>query len=479
MCWSIGEIVNERIKTMKIVILAGGGGTRLFPLSRSCYPKQFLSIAGKKSLLAQSVERFLSIVSPKDIVIVTNARYIFHVKEEMEKIGTTGVYIITEPVGRNTAPAIALGIQFCIEKLHCKDDEVLFVSPSDHMINPVEPFVSLVVSSEQVARDGFIVTMGVKPDYPETGYGYIEAASERIHNAFRVISFREKPDEATARKYIAAGKYFWNSGMFMFNIRTMRGEMAKFTPEILTLLSSGYENTLAAFEKMPNISIDYAIAEKSRHIAVVPMEQIYWNDIGSFDAIADVLGDANGNSAEGDVLVNDCENTMILGDKRLIVGIELQDLMVVDTPDVLLLAKRGESQKVKEVVDKLKTARRHEVEDNVTMYRPWGSYTILAEGPGYKVKRLTVKPLNRMSLQIHFHRSEHWTVISGTGKITLDDKEIILRENESTFIPIGSKHRLENPGKIPLLVIEVQNGKYLNEDDIVRFDDDYERKLKG
>ncbi len=464
---------------MKIIILAGGGGTRLFPLSRSCYPKQFLSIAGEKSLLAQSVERFLSIVSPKDIVVVTNAGYIFHVKEEMEKIGATGVNIITEPVGRNTAPAIALAMQFCIEKLHCKDDEMLFVGPSDHMIKPIETFASLVASAEQVAHEGFIVTMGVKPDCPETGYGYIEASAERIHNAFRVISFREKPDEATARKYIAAGNYFWNSGMFMFNIQTMRGEMAKFTPEILSLLSSGYENTLAAFEKMPNISIDYAIAEKSRHIAVVPMEQIYWNDIGSFDAIADVLGDANGNSAKGDVLVTDCENTMILGDKRLIVGIKLKDLMVVDTPDVLLLAKRGESQKVKDVVDKLKTAKRHEVEDNVTMYRPWGSYTILAEGPGYKVKRLTVQPLNRMSLQMHFHRSEHWTVINGTGKLTLDDKVIIFRENESTYIPIGTKHRLENPGKIPLIVIEVQNGKYLDEDDIVRFDDDYERSLKG
>ena len=460
---------------MKILILAGGGGTRLFPLSRTCYPKQFLSIAGKESLLSQTMRRFLSIVKPKDIVIITNKDYIFHVQEEIEKLHASGVNVITEPVGRNTAPAIALAMQYCLEKLNCDREEILFVSPSDHLLRPLNSFLKIVQDSEKAANSGNIVTLGVKPTYAETGYGYIEAGNEKIGDTFKVASFKEKPDTVTAQKYLDSGNYYWNSGMFMFKISTLQEELANYAPMIAQLLAEGYDSAICKFSEMPNISIDYAIAEKSKHIVVAPLKNVYWNDIGSFDAIADILGNDQGNTIDGDVRVIDCNNTMILGNNRLITGIGLQDLMVVDTPDVLLVASRGESQKVKNVVNLLKAENRTEVDENVTMYRPWGSYTILSEGAGYKVKRITVKPGNKLSLQMHYHRSEHWTVISGTGKLTLDEKEIIFKENESTYIPIGTRHRLENPGKVPLVIIEVQNGKYLGEDDIVRFDDIYGR----
>ena len=463
---------------MKIIILAGGGGTRLFPLSRSCYPKQFLSIAGQQSLLAQTVSRFLDIVEDRDVVVVTNENYIFHVKEELRKIHATGVHIITEPIGRNTAPAIAFAIAYCKDVLKCTDKEILFVGPSDHLIKPVEKFRKLVVANEKVAQKGYIVTLGIVPTAPETGYGYIETTKTKIDTAYKVKSFKEKPDLATAKKYVAAGNYYWNGGMFMFSIATMERELTKYAPKITAITDKGYETTVKKFVTMPEISIDYAVAEKSSKMAVAPMAGVYWNDIGSFDAIADVLGDEDGNAFHGDIIADSCHNTMILGSKRLITGIDLKDLVIVDTPDALLVAKKGESQKVKEVVSRLKEANRKEPQENVTMYRPWGSYSILSEGQGYKVKKIIVNPGQKLSLQMHYHRSEHWTVIKGTGKLTLDDKEVIFRENESTYIPSGTRHRLENPGKIPLAIIEVQNGEYLGEDDIVRFDDIYGRTKK-
>ena len=293
--------------------------------------------------------------------------------------------------------------------------------------------------------------------------------------SFIVESFKEKPDLETAEKYLKDGHYFWNGGMFLFPIQTMQEEFQAYCPEISELAGDGYEKLLGKFSTMPDISIDYAVAEKSQKMAVFPMKDIYWNDVGSFDAIDEVMKSKDGNTIYGDTVTKDCKNVMILGSNRLIAGIGLEDLMIVDTPDVLLVAKKGHSQDVKKVVEQLKKENRKEVSENVTMYRPWGSYTILAEGPGYKVKRIEVKPGGKLSLQMHYHRSEHWTVISGTGKCTLDDKSFIFRENESTFIPIGVKHRLENPGKLPLAIIEVQDGKYLGEDDIVRFDDVYGR----
>lgn len=460
---------------VKVVILAGGGGSRLFPLSRTCYPKQFLHIAGNASLLAQTVQRYLQLVAAEDILIVTNKDYIFHVQSEMECIGASQVHVITEPVGRNTAPAIALAMAYCKEQMQCNDDEVLFIGPSDHVIKPEDAFCQLVRDSVETARHGYIVTMGITPAKAETGYGYIEASDEPAGNGKKVIAFTEKPDKETAVAYIEKGNYYWNSGMFMFSIAAMEEELRQYTPDIMDVADLGYAEAVRQFAQMPDISIDYAVAEKSHKIAVVPMTNIYWNDIGSFDAISDMLADEQGNTIHGDVVTQQCENIMILGSNRLVAGIDLQGIMIVDTPDVLLVAKKGESQKVKNLVTELKSQKRPEILENVTMYRPWGSYTVLSEGPGYKVKKISVKPGASLSLQMHYHRSEHWTVISGTGQLTLDDKTIIFRENESTYIPIGMRHRLANPGKLPLEIIEVQNGKYLGEDDIVRFDDEYGR----
>lgn len=453
---------------MKVIILAGGGGTRLFPLSRDCYPKQFLHVIDNKSLLAQTIERFLGLVEAKDIIIVTNERYIFHVQAELKTINAQEAHIITEPMGKNTAPAIALAQSYCQDVLQCDDDEILFVSPSDHLIKPIDVFQDLIRNAQDVAKDN-IVTLGIKPTKPEIGYGYIEA--EKNNNlAKKVISFKEKPDLATAKEYIASGNYYWNGGMFMFSIATMQAELTKYMPAIIDITQSGYQYAVDNFINMPDISIDYAVAEKSQKMMMILMENIYWNDIGSFDAIAEVLSDKEKNVFKGDILAENCTDTMIIGDNRLIAGIDLENLMIIDTPDALLVAKKGESQKVKNIVNKLKQSKRKEAKENVTMYRSWGKYTLLTESKGYRVRKIEMNPGASLTMQMHYHRSEHWTVISGTGKTIINDRESIFTENQSTYIPMGVKHKLSNPGKIPLIIIEVQSGKYISEDDIVVFE---------
>ena len=453
---------------MKIIILAGGGGTRLFPLSRDCYPKQFLHVIGDKSLLAQTIERFLGLVEARDIIIVTNERYIFHVQSELKTINAQEAHIITEPMGKNTAPAIALAQSYCQDVLQCDEDEILFVSPSDHLIKPIDSFQDLIRNVQDVAKDN-IVTLGIKPTKPEIGYGYIEA--EKNNNlAKKVISFKEKPDLATAKEYINSGNYYWNGGMFMFSIATMQAELTKYMPSIINITQNGYQYTVDNFVNMPDISIDYAVAEKSQKMMMIPMENIYWNDIGSFDAIAEVLSDKDKNVFKGDILAENCTDTMIIGDNRLIAGIDLENLMIIDTPDALLVAKKGESQKVKNIVNKLKQNKRKEAKENLTMYRSWGKYTLLTESEGYRVRKIEMDPGASLTMQMHYHRSEHWTVISGTGKTIINDRESIFTENQSTYIPMGVKHKLSNPGKIPLIIIEVQSGKYINEDDIVVFE---------
>lgn len=453
---------------MKIIVLAGGGGTRLFPLSRDCYPKQFLHVIDNKSLLAQTIERFLGLVEAKDIIIVTNERYIFHVQAELKTINAQEAHIITEPMGKNTAPAIALAQSYCQDVLQCDDDEILFVSPSDHLIKPIDVFQDLIRNAQDVAKDN-IVTLGIKPTKPEIGYGYIEA--EKNNNlAKKVISFKEKPDLATAKEYITSGNYYWNGGMFMFSIATMQAELTKYMPAIIDITQSGYQYAVDNFINMPDISIDYAVAEKSQKMMMIPMENIYWNDIGSFDAIAEVLSDKDKNVLKGDILAENCTDTMIIGDNRLIAGIDLENLMIIDTPDALLVAKKGESQKVKNIVNRLKQSKRKEAKENVTMYRSWGKYTLLTESEGYRVRKIEMNPGASLTMQMHYHRSEHWTVISGTGKTIINDRESIFTENQSTYIPMGVKHKLSNPGKIPLIIIEVQSGKYINDDDIVVFE---------
>ncbi len=459
---------------MKIIILAGGGGTRLFPLSRTCFPKQFLKLGNEQSLLVQTVTRFLPLVQPADIVVITNQEYLHHVKAELAACNAQAAHIVLEPVGRNTAPAIALAAQYCLDELGVASNEVLLVTPSDHVIQGNRTFLEVVNKAAAAAGTGRLVTFGIKPDKPETGYGYIQAGAA-CEAGFIVQAFQEKPDEATAEKYLADGNYFWNSGMFAFTIDCIMAELQQHQPEIYKLASEGYDELLARFAELPGISIDYAVAEKSANVVTVPLTS-YWNDIGSWDAIYDVLAkDEQGNAVQGDCLPLDCSNTLMLGRSRLIAGIGLEDLLVVETDDVILVAKKGESQKVRELVNSLKKQGRKEANENTTMYRPWGSYTVLGEGPGYKTKRITVSPGQQLSLQLHYHRSEHWIVTAGAAKVTIGETEKMVHENESVFVPQSTKHRLENPGRIPLEIIEVQNGSYLEEDDIVRFDDVYGR----
>jgi mannose-1-phosphate guanylyltransferase/mannose-6-phosphate isomerase len=466
----VSMIDMESVLILKIIILAGGGGTRLFPLSRTCFPKQFLKLDGEKSLLGQTLTRFLPVAKAEDMVIVTNREYIHHVQSELIAYRLQGIHILLEPVGRNTAPAIALAVQYCRDEMGASDDEVMFITPSDHIIRKSDLFIKAVRQSEQVAKEQRIVTFGIIPNLPETGYGYIEAG-DAYGDGYSVKSFKEKPDEETARKYLAIGRYYWNSGMFAFTVGHIMAELQLHQPEIYALLMQGYAGALENFTDMPNISIDYAVAEKSDQVVTIPLTA-YWNDIGSWDAIYDILDkDESGNAVKGDCITLDCMNTLIWGRDRLIAGIGLEDLLVVETDDVIIVAKRGESQKVKDLVGELKQRGRKEADEHTTMYRPWGSSAILGEGPGYKMKKVIVNPGQSLTLQMHYHRSEHWIVTGGTAKVTLGDEIKMVHENESVFIPMSTKHRLENPGRIPLEIIEVQNGKYLEEDDIVRFDD--------
>ena len=459
---------------MKIILLAGGGGTRLFPLSRARFPKQFLKVTGDDSLFAQTVQRFLAVTQAKDLVVITNRMHEHLVKAELAASGAADAHVVLEPEGRNTAPAIALAAAYCRDKLAATESEVLFVTPCDHVIRPVEVFAAGVLEAVKLAANGSIVTFGVKPNAPETGYGYIQAGAA-MNGAFAVQSFREKPDRQTAEAYLAAGNYFWNSGMFAFTLGRFMQELTAQQPEIAALTAAPVDTVLERFGRMPDISIDYGIMEQATQVLVIPLTA-YWNDIGSWDAIYDVLGkDADGNALKGDCLTIDCTNTLILSHKNLVAGIGLEDLLVVETADAILVAKKGESQKVKEVVAELKNRGRREAGEHLTDYRPWGNYTILGEGADYKIKRIVVNPGQVLSLQMHHHRSEHWVVVSGTALVTIGDREQLICESESVFVPQTVKHRLSNQGKVPLVMIEVQSGRYLGEDDIVRFEDVYGR----
>ncbi|MCC6026925.1 MAG: mannose-1-phosphate guanylyltransferase/mannose-6-phosphate isomerase [Caldimicrobium sp.] len=449
---------------MKVLVLAGGSGTRLWPASREAYPKQFLKLGSEKSLLQQTLERLLNIVSPKDILLLTNEQYEFLVLSDVNEVSKDlADNILLEPARRNTAPAIALGMKYCLERLRTSSKEVLFVCPSDHIIKPVEKFVEYVKLAEKVARQGYIVAFGIKPLHPETGYGYIKITGEDHGGYYLVERFTEKPNLETAKRFLSEGNYFWNSGMFVFTIETMIEELRLYASEIYQLFNQPLEDMIANFQKMPDISIDYAVMEKSKKVAAIPMD-IYWSDIGSWDSLYDALDkDEKSNVIFGNVLVKDIEGCLVIGNKRLIATVDLKDLIIVETDDAVLIAKRGSAQKVKHVVEELKRERQIEVFEHRTAYRPWGECTILEDHPGYKIKRIVVKPGASIDPHIHHHCSKHWIVVKGTAKVTIGNKVMYIHENESVYVPKSTLHRLENPDKIPLEIIEVQNSECAEE----------------
>jgi mannose-1-phosphate guanylyltransferase/mannose-6-phosphate isomerase len=472
---------------METVILAGGSGTRLFPLSREYFPKQFLSIDGTSTFFQSTFIRSLKVVEQnKDSIhIITNDKYRFLIKDQLEEIGFKDFEnIILEPVGRNTAPAIALAVKYLTEIKDIKDDELVLVLPSDHIISPDSKFVEYINKGKNIARKGYIVTFGIRPNKPETGYGYIEASQELEDGVFIAEKFHEKPDLETAKRYLLSGNFFWNSGIFLFSIKTIIKAFELLAPEIYSYLKNySYKELVMYFKDMPDISIDYAVMEKSPNIAVVPMD-ITWSDIGSWDSVYELLPkDENSNVKIGKNIVEiDTQNSLIYTNDRVISTIGVKDLIIIDTDDVLLIAEKGSSQRVRDIVKILKENEnlKEKTKFHTTVYRPWGSYTELETGERYKIKRITVKPGGMLSLQMHYHRSEHWVVIKGTAKVVIEQengslKEIFVHENESIFVPKTTKHRLINPGKVPLEIIEVQVGEYVEEDDIVRFDDIYNR----
>lgn len=453
---------------MKVVILAGGGGSRLFPLSRKSYPKQFLKLEDDKSLLTHTVERFLAFVPAADILVVTNERYLYHVENELAECHAENAHVVLEPVGRNTAPAIALAAEYCTSKLGCTADEVMVVAAADHVIRPLDAFEACILQAEAVAAGDCLVTLGIHAKRPETGYGYIET-EESDGRSYKVSSFKEKPDEATAERYVASGNYYWNSGMFAFRLDYLRRELTVDEPAILEILADGYDAAVDRFAEMPDISIDYAVAERAQSVRMVPLT-CYWNDIGSWDAMYDILPkDSNGNALQGDCMTMDCHDSLIMGRDRLIAGIGVDDLLLVETDDVIVVAKKGESQKVKNIVERLKKQGRREATEHTTMYHSWGTSSVIGNGPNYRMKKVRVMPGKTLSLQMHYHRSEHWIVLRGTAAVLRGEESMMVHENESVFIPQTTRHRLSNPGRIPLDIIEVQNGSYIGEDDIVKF----------
>ena len=475
---------------MTNLILCGGSGTRLWPISRTLMPKQFVALFDGKSLFQLTLERNSKVCDEQ--YIVSNAEQYFLAIDQLETLDpskkTLGrIRFLLEPVGRNTAPAIALA---CMD---LDPETILLVTPSDHLIKNQAAYTKAVQEAEKLAREGYLVTFGIEPEYPETGFGYIEADGNDV------VSFKEKPDLETAQAYLetnsarqtTGGRYLWNSGMFCFKAGTFLEELARHAPEIHEACARAIENAEAQPGAMdtanllriktddmlaiPEESIDYAVMEKSDRVKVVPCD-LAWSDLGSFDALYEELPkDDDGNTQNTRTIAVDAKNNLVLGDERTIALIDVEDIMVVDTGDALLVSKKGSSQKVKKVVTALKERGSELPKIHLTAHRPWGTYTVLEDTPGYKIKRIVVKPGKRLSLQKHFHRSEHWIVVSGTATVTVGDEKYLVRPNESTYIKMGEIHRLENEGKIPVVLIEAQVGEYTGEDDIVRIEDDFKR----
>lgn len=460
------------------VILSGGSGTRLWPLSREAYPKQFLPLVGDDTMLQATWKRVASIAGAAPIV-VANQEHRFMAAEQLRECKVLPQALILEPVGRNTAPAIAIA---ALQALANGDDALLLVLPSDHVVRNEAAFHAAVKQAAIAAEAGKLVTFGIVPTAPETGYGYIKAAAGEGVRA--VDRFVEKPDLATAEQYVASGEYFWNSGMFLFKASRYLKELEALQPAILAACRKALDKAARdndfirldaeAFAASPNDSIDYAVMEKTAHAAVVPLDA-EWNDVGSWSALWEVSDkDTEGNACHGDVIALDCKDSYAYGN-RLIAMVGLQDVVVVETDDAVFVGHKDRVQDVKEIVGRIKRDGRSEAAAHRKVYRPWGAYDSIDNGARFQVKRITVKPGATLSLQMHHHRAEHWIVVSGTAEVTRGDEVILLSENQSTYIPLGVTHRLKNPGKLPLELIEVQSGSYLGEDDIVRFEDSYGR----
>lgn len=465
------------------LILSGGSGTRLWPISRKNLPKQFLSLTGEGTLFQQTVARAIALPDATAPIVVASDDHRFLAADQLLDMEVSGATIMLEPAPRNTAPAIALG---AMQALKSDPEALLLVLPADHLVGDTASFVEAVQAALPAAREGWLVTFGIRPDRPETGFGYIRRAEAIGAGTYRVEKFVEKPNQATAEGYLAEGGYDWNSGMFLFKAARYLEELGVHAPAILEATRKAFASAKADldfvrldkddFAKVPDDSIDYAVMEKSKNAAVVPVS-CEWSDIGSWSALW-LAGakDDNGNLLEGDTLAIGTRNSLLRShDRHLVATVGVDDLVVVTTPDATLVAHRNAAQDVKKVVDHLKAMGRSEHSLHRVVHRPWGNYDSLEAGDRFQVKRIVVKPGAALSLQKHHHRAEHWIVVSGTAEVTCDDKVFLLAENQSTYIPLGSVHRLRNPGKVPLEMIEVQSGSYLGEDDIVRFEDVYGR----
>lgn len=464
------------------VILSGGSGTRLWPLSRESYPKQFLTLTSELSLFQETLQRLHALPDAAPAIVVCNETHRFLIAEQARASGNTLGAILLEPVAKNTAPAVALA---ALKARQSGDDPILLVLPSDHVIEDHGSFAAAVEHAALLAHKGYLVTFGVPPSHPETGYGYIQAGDELNDGAMRVIRFVEKPNLATAQTYLDAGNCFWNSGMFVFKASAYLDELAAHCPAILQASGAAMSAALTdldfcrpdadAFQACPADSVDYAVMEKTRRAAVVPLNAS-WSDVGAWPAVLQIgPHDAAGNAIRGDVLIQDVQNSYVYADSKLVCLIGVKNTTVIETPDVVLVMNNERAQDVKKLVDQLKTRQRPEATLHRQVHRPWGHYDSVDEGPQFKVKRITVNPGQRLSVQMHHHRAEHWVVVSGTAKVRLGDTEKMVNQNESIFIPLGSVHCLENPGTSPLELIEVQTGDYLSEDDIVRLEDRYGR----
>ncbi|EJL6665861.1 mannose-1-phosphate guanylyltransferase/mannose-6-phosphate isomerase [Vibrio cholerae] len=459
------------------VIMAGGAGSRLWPLSRSLYPKQFISLASDKSMLQETITR-LSGLEHQAPLLICNQEHRFIVAEQLRQQRIKHGGIVLEPVGRNTAPAIALA---ALHATKHGDDPLLLVLAADHVIQNQAAFTKAVKNAVKPAEQGMLVTFGIVPTAPETGYGYIKQGEVVGETAYRVAQFVEKPNLATAEQYLASGEYYWNSGMFLFKASRYLKELKAHRPDILhacELAMQGARGDLdfvrieeASFTECPEDSIDYAVMEKTQDALVVPMDA-GWSDVGSFSALWEVSPkDSQGNVMVGDVIAEQTRNSYIYAQNKLVSTVGVDNLVIIETKDAVLVANKDKVQDVKNVVNQLKALQRRECEQHREVYRPWGSHDEIAEGERYHVKHLRVKPGEQTALQMHHHRAEHWVVVQGTAKVTNGDKSYLVSENQSTYIPLGSAHRIANPGKVDLHLIEVRSGSYLQEDDIVRLEE--------